>query len=108
MNCAAVYWFCKPTTAPDLNGDGQYDSVVSHVNHYRSSSTVKARQNAGATGVDAFTTHGFTASWVKEGGYYNAFVVDFGDTTVKQIHGNAIIAYETSPPGGKGGIVSCE
>ena len=105
---SAVYWFCKPTTAPDLNGDGQYDSVVSHVNTYRASSTVTSTSNAGATGNDVFTTHGYAASWVKEGGYYNERVVDFGDATVWQIIGNEIQGYETSPPGGTGGLVACE
>jgi hypothetical protein len=107
-----IYWFCQPTTAPDLNGDGQYDSVVSHVNIYVPAASNQAASSAGATGADkksgGFTTHGYTASWVEEGGYYNEHVVDFGDTTVWQIHGKEFIGYETSPSGTTGGMVSCK
>ena len=104
-----IWWFCQPTTAPDpdLNGDGQYDSVISHVNFIVPPSTLKAAQDAGATQT-AIATDGYTASWVEEGQYYNERVVDFGDLTVWQIHGNEFIGYETSPPGGTGGMVSCK
>ena len=29
-----VYWFCPPQHAPDTNGDGEFDSIVSHVVQY--------------------------------------------------------------------------
>ena len=106
-----VYWLCQPTTAPGLNGDGMYDSIAAHVNGWRPPSLTDAAKSAGATGVgnsEGFTTHGYTASWVKEGGYYNEFLVDFGDTTVAQINGDMFVAYETSPPGTTGGLTSCE
>ena len=44
-----IWWLCQPTTAPDLNGDGQHDSVISHVNIFVPPSTMKAVQKAGAT-----------------------------------------------------------
>ena len=107
-----IYWMCQPTVAPDLNGDGMYDSVASRVNIYIPPKTLKAADNAGATGVGKFTTHGYTASWVKQGdgdgGYYNELVVDFGDTTVWQINGKEFIGYETSPRGTTGGMVTCK
>jgi len=106
-----VWWLCQPTTAPDLNGDGQYDSVISHVNIFVPPSTMKAVQKAGATHAPlkvTFSTHGYTSSWVEEGQYYNERVVDFGDATVWQIHNNEFVGYETSPPGGTGGLVSCK
>ena len=102
-----IWWLCQPTTAPDLNGDGQYDSVISHVNIIVPPSAFKAVKNAGATG-NAFGTDGYTASWVKELGAYNERFVDFGDTTIWQIHRNEFIGYETSSPGGIGGLVSCK
>eukprot|EP00984_Skeletonema_dohrnii_P025007 scaffold14154_cov114-Skeletonema_dohrnii-CCMP3373.AAC.1 len=103
-----IYWMCQPTVAPDLNGDGMYDSVASRVNIYIPPKTLKAADNAGVTGLGKFTTHGYTASWVKqgEGGYYNEHVVDFGDTTVWQINGKEFIGYETSPRGTTGGLVA--
>ena len=106
-----VWWFCQPTTAPDLNGDGQYDSVISHVNIYVPPSTMKAAQKAGATHASfkvTFSTHGYTSSWVKELGAYNERVVDFGDATVWQIHNTEFIGYETSSPGATNGLVSCK
>ena len=107
-----IYWMCQPTVAPDLNGDGMYDSVASRVNIYLPPTTLKAADNAGATGAGKFTTHGYTASWVKQGdgggGYYNEHVVDFGDTTVWQINGKEFIGYETSPRGTTGGMVTCK
>ncbi len=102
-----IWWFCQPTTAPDLNGDGQYDSVISHVNFIVPPSSLKAAQDAGASQT-TIATDGYTASWVEEGQYYNERVVDFGDFTVWQIHGKEFIGYETSPPGGTGGMVSCK
>ena len=102
-----IWWFCQPTTAPALNGDGQYDSVISHVNIIVPPSSLKAAKDAGASQT-AFATDGYTASWVKELGAYNEHVVDFGDTSVWQIHGNEFIGYETSPPGTTGGFVSCK
>lgn len=110
---SSVYWMCQPTVAPDLNGDGMYDSAVSHVNIFVPPSAKEAAVSAGATnaGPGTFTTHGYTASWVKQGeddGYYNELVVDFGDTTVWQINGKEYIAYETSAPGTTGGLVSCK
>jgi len=102
-----IWWLCQPTTAPDLNGDGQYDSVISHMNQIVPPSTLKAALDDGATGT-AFATDGYTASWVKELGAYNERFVDFGDTTVWQIHGNEFIGYETSPPGATSGLVSCK
>jgi hypothetical protein len=108
VSISYVEWFCQPTTAPDLNGDGQHDSVISHVVTFRTPSTFKAVKDAGATVMGVFTTHGYTASWVKEGQYYNERVVDFGDTTVWQIHGNEFVGYETSSPGATNGLVSCK
>ena len=102
-----IWWLCQPTTAPDLNGDGQYDSVISHVNIIVPPSAFKAVKNAGASQT-AFATDGYTASWVKELGAYNEHVVDFGDTTVWQLHGNEFIGYETSSPGATSGVVSCK
>jgi len=103
---------CQPTVAPDLNGDGMYDSVASRVNIYNPPSSKEAAVSAGATGFGKFTTHGYTASWVKQGdgdgGYYNELVVDFGDTTVWQINGKEFIGYETSPRGTTGGMVTCK
>ena len=105
-----IYWMCQPTVAPDLNGDGLFDSVVSHVNLFVPPSILKEAEKSGATGADkgSFTTAGYTASWVEAGVYYNEHVVDFGDTTVWQINGKEYIAYETSPPGTTGGLVSCK
>jgi hypothetical protein len=112
LSYTSIYWMCQPTVAPDLNGDGMYDSVASRVNIYNPPTTLKAADNAGATGVGKFTTHGYTASWVKQGegdgGYYNELVVDFGDTTVWQINGKEFIGYETSPRGTTGGMVTCK
>ena len=102
-----IWWLCQPTTAPDLNGDGQYDSVISHVNIVVNPSSLKEAKDAGASQT-AFATDGYTASWVKELGAYNEHVVDFGDTSIWQIHGNEFIGYETSPPGTTGGFVSCK
>ena len=102
-----IWWFCQPTTAPDLNGDGQYDSVISHVNIIVPPSSLGAAKDAGASQT-AFATDGYTASWVKELGAYNERVVDFGDTSIWQIHGNEFIGYETSPPGATSGFVSCK
>ena len=105
-----IWWFCPATTAPDLNGDGLFDSVVSHVNLFVPPSILKEQEKSGATGADkgSFMTAGYTASWVEAGVYYNEHVVDFGDTTVWQINGKQYIAYETSPPGTTGGLVSCK
>ena len=110
LTFSSLAWFCQPATAPDLNGDGQYDSVMSHVNIFVPPSTMKAAKNSGATATvkGTFSTHGYTASWVKGLGAYNERVVDFGDTTVWQIHGNEFIGYETSSPGATNGLVSCK
>ena len=105
---SGVFWLCQPTTAPDLNGDGMYDSVVSRANCFVPPKTLNGITKAGATGQGHFSTHGYTASWVKDGEYYNERIVDFGDTTVWDIHGKAFVGYETSPPGTTGGLVSCE
>jgi len=110
LSYTSIYWMCQPTVAPDLNGDGMYDSVASRVNIYNPPSSKEAAVSAGATGFGKFTTHGYTASWVKQGdgdgGYYNELVVDFGDTTVWQINGKEFIGYETSPRGTTGGMVT--
>jgi len=110
VTVTGVYWLCQPITDPGLNGDGIYVSVVAHVNGWRAPSFTDAAKSAGATGIgsDGFTTHGDTASWLEEGGYYNEFVVDFGDTTIYQIKGDLFVAYETSPPGTTGGLTACE
>ena len=61
-----IWWFCPATTAPDLNGDGLFDSVVSHVNLFVPPSILKEAEKSGATGADKgrFTTAGYTASWL--------------------------------------------
>ena len=114
---SGVFWLCQPTTAPDLNGDGMYDSVVSRANYfYPPKVGGKGITQPGATGATSnkntglgfFSTHGYTASWVKDGEYYNERIVDFGDTTVFDIHGKVFVGYETSPPGTSGGLVICE
>ncbi len=107
LTLSIIWWVCQPTTAPDLNDDGQYDSVISHANFIIPPSNLKAIQDAGATQT-TFATDGYTASWVQEGQYYNEHFVDFGDFTVWQIHGNEFIGYETSPPGATSGLVSCK
>ena len=97
-----IFWLCSPTHAPDANGDGMYDSLVSRV----VSKLIPTDQwgAAGATGVHRWGTHGYTGSWSDEAGYYDEYIVDFDDTTVMHIKGKSFNGYETSPAGGRGGF----
>ena len=113
-----VFWFCQPVVAPDNNGDGMYDSVVSHVNIYMPASTSSQGTAAGASNINGgsnngiakpfFATDGYNASWVESGKYYDEKVVDFGDFTVTEMKGKEFQMYETSAPGTSGGLVMCK
>ena len=106
MSLTYVTWFCTPTHAPDANGDGMYDSIVARAVSYLPSSMFKKQVSNGATGTGKYMSHGYTASWSTESNnYYDEYMVDFDDTTVWHWKGNAFNGYETSPPGGKGGVV---
>ena len=113
VTVSGVFWMCQPTVAPDNNGDGLYDSVVSHMNVWAPPKTATGVIKAGGTGMGSepvghYMTNGYTASWVKQSSYYNELFVDFGDFTVWQLNGKEYLAYETSAPGTTGGMVSCK
>ncbi|KAL7544257.1 hypothetical protein ACHAWF_007639 [Thalassiosira exigua] len=100
----SIWWLCAPSHAPDVNGDGQFDSLVAHVVSF--TPNLAAFKDKGASVTGAYMTHGYTASWSEESGYYDEYIVDFDDTTVMHVKGSSFNFYETSPAGGKGGVVA--
>ena len=72
---------------------------------YLPPSMFKKQLENGATGTGKFMSNGYTASWSSESTYYDEYMVDFDDTTVWHWKGNSFNGYETSPAGGKGGVV---
>ncbi|KAL7547565.1 hypothetical protein ACHAWF_010858 [Thalassiosira exigua] len=103
MNLTYVLWLCAPSHAPDINGDGQFDSLVAHVVSF--TPHLDAYTEKGASTAGKFQSHGYTASWSEESSYYDEYIVDFDDTTVFHIKGSSFNGYETSQAGGKGGVV---
>lgn len=105
QNLTYVLWFCAPSHAPDANGDGMYDSLVSHVVSWTPDADDYTHSGAADSGKE-WTTQGYTASWSDEAGYYDEYVVDFDDNSVWHIKGSSFNGYEASPAGGRSGMVS--
>lgn len=101
-----LQWVCAPTHAPDFNGDGMYDSLVAHAVSFIPPKTSEGANNRGATFNGQYMTHGYSASWSDETGYYDEYIVDYDDTSVEHIKGTSVTIYETSPAGGRGGFTA--
>lgn len=102
-----VQWVCAPTHAPDFNGDGLYDSLVAHAITFIPPKKQEEARKRGATLNKAqFHTHGYSASWADETGYYDEYIIDYDDTSVEHIKGSSVTVYESSPAGGRGGFTA--
>ena len=98
-----ILWFCAPSHASDTNGDGMVDSLVAHTVSFIPNAQAQIKN--GATGTGMWMSRGYTASWSDEAGYYDEYVADFDDSSVFHIKGSSVNGYETSPAGGRGGMV---
>ena len=106
-----IFWFCPPEHAPDTNGDGEYDHVVSHALTYRPSNTVEGQIGQGASVSGSWTPHGYVAAWSKDGATYDETIVDYDDTTIHKLmevddNVASVLAWESSAAGGSNGVVA--
>ena len=99
-----IQWLCAPVHAPDINGDGMFDSLVAHVVSFLPDSDIDEAKDSGATVAGSHMTHGYSANWNDAGGYYDEVIADYDDSSVENIRGSAVTFYETSPAGGRGGF----
>lgn len=96
-NSLFIFWLCSPTHAPDANGDGNYDHLVSRVVSLLPGTAQWGA--AGGTGINKWGTHGYTGAWSDVAGYYDEYIVDFDDTTAIHIKGKSFNTYERTSQG---------